>query len=146
MFWLPFTAVSNRLHRPYSRYASHCLKNLYYINFWAQWESWFCHGYTLWCYVMSETYKQNLVPKGMKVINSIQVRTEICIKARIPVGSDTQHRTLQQPNPDVTYFLGTSTVTRNFKSLQLSCIRKAPSLYLGKRSDFLAQGQYVSSV
>jgi len=138
----------------------------------------------------------------MKGINSTQVVTEIFMKARFSVGSDTHHRTLQQPNPDVTYFLGTSTVTRhhnpqylrgrhghlhnssrshpslcqssrsptqswkmdseletedkwdqvhahnarNFKSLRLSCIRKAPSLYLGKRSDFLTQGQYVSSV
>jgi len=73
---------------------------------------------------MSETYKQTLVPKGMKVINSTQVLTEICMKARFSVGSaDTHHSTLQQPNPDVTYFLGTSPVTRNLKSLRLSCIR-----------------------
>jgi hypothetical protein len=90
---------------------------------------------------MSETYKQTLVPKGMKGINSTQVLTEIVMRARFSVGSDTHRRTLQLPNPDVTQFLGTSTVTRNFKSLRLSCIRKAPSLrvYLGKRSDFLTQ-------
>ena len=53
---------------------------------------------------MSQTYKQTLVPKGKKVINSTQVLTEICMKARFSVGSDTHHRTLQQTNSDATYF------------------------------------------
>jgi hypothetical protein len=42
---------------------------------------------------MSEMYKQTLVPRGMKVINSTQALAEIYMNARFSAGLDTHHRT-----------------------------------------------------